>query len=195
MKPDRMNAFTDGVFAVVITLMVLELRTPETADLLAVRSWLPLFGVYLLSFVNIGIFWNNHHHMMYAARRVDGRVLWANLGLMFWLSLIPLVIRWIDEAGMRPLPVASYGLVLIMAAIAYVLLEAALLAAQGPDSPFKEAIGSRFKEWLSFAFYLMGMLAAFVSPLISIALYVFVSSIWLIPDRRFARITQGSAGE
>ena len=149
MKPDRLNAFTDGVVAVIITLMVLELHTPVSAEIDAVRPWLPLFGVYVLSFVNIGIFWNNHHHIMQAARRIDGRVLWANLGLLFWLSLVPLVIRWIDQTGMQPLPVASYGLVLLMAGAAYQLIELALAKAEGPDSVVAEAVGGRAKEWIS----------------------------------------------
>jgi uncharacterized membrane protein len=185
MRPDRLNAFTDGVLAVIITLMVLELKAPASADLAAVRPWLPLFGVYALSFVNIGIFWNNHHHMMQAAKRIDGRVLWANLGLLFWLSLVPLVIRWIDQTGMRPLPVASYGLILLMAGTAYQLIELALAAAEGPDSTVAEAVGGRTKEWISIIGYLAGMVLAWVSPFISIALYVFVAATWLVPDRRF----------
>ena len=191
MKPDRLNAFTDGVLAVVITLMVLELHAPESADFESVQPWLPLFGVYALSFVNIGIFWNNHHHMMQAAQRINGRVLWANLGLLFWLSLVPLVIRWIDEAGIRPLPVATYGLVLLMAGAAYQILELALTGAEGPESRVGQAVGGRIKEWLSIAGYLIGMLAAFwVSPLVSIALYILVAATWLVPDRRFEQRAQ-----
>ena len=185
MRPDRLNAFTDGVVAVIITLMVLELHTPASAEFEAVRPWLPLFGVYVLSFVNIGIFWNNHHHMMQAARNIDGRVLWANLGLLFWLSLVPLVIRWIDQTGMQPLPVASYGLVLLMAGAAYQLIEVALAAAEGPESMIAQAVGGRSKEWISIVCYFAGMALAWVSPFISIALYVFVAATWLIPDRRF----------
>ena len=185
MRPDRLNAFTDGVVAVIITLMVLELHTPASAEFAAVRPWLPLFGVYVLSFVNIGIFWNNHHHMMQAARNIDGRVLWANLGLLFWLSLVPLVIRWIDQTGMQPLPVASYGLVLLMAGAAYQLIEVALAAAEGPESVVAQAVGSRAKEWISIVCYFAGMALAWVSPFISIALYVFVAATWLIPDKRF----------
>lgn len=187
MKPDRLIAFTDGVIAVAITLMVFDLKVPAGYDLAAVRAWLPLFGVYALSFVNIGIFWNNHHHMMQAARRIDGRVLWANLALLFCLSLIPLVIRWIDQTGMRPLPVASYGLVLLMAGAAYQLVESALAAAEGPDSVIAEAVGGRAKEWISIFGYFAGMALAWVSPLISIGLYVAVATTWLIPDRRFER--------
>ena len=187
MKPDRLIAFTDGVIAVAITLMVFDLKVPDDATFDAVRRWLPLFGVYALSFVNIGIFWNNHHHMMQAAKRIDGRVLWANLSLLFFLSLVPLVIRWIDQTGMRPLPVASYGLVLLMAGTAYQLIELALAAVEGPDSTVAEAVGGRAKEWISIIGYFAGMVLAWVSPLISIALYVFVAASWLVPDRRFEK--------
>jgi uncharacterized membrane protein len=185
MKPDRLNAFTDGVLAVVITIMVLELKFPAEPNIKAVEAILPLLGAYLLSFVNIGIFWNNHHHMMHAAKRVSGAVMWANLALLFWLSLIPLVIRWIDEAGITPWPVATYGVVLMLAATSYLILERALIAAEGEDSAIKRAVGSRFKEWVSFAFYVAGVLTAFVSPYISVALYFAVAVNWLIPDRRF----------
>jgi uncharacterized membrane protein len=187
MKPDRLNALTDGVVAIVLTIMVLELKFPAEPNFEAVRAILPLLGAYLLSFVNIGIFWNNHHHMLQSAKQVDGSVLWANLALLFWLTLIPLVIRWIDEAGITPWPVASYGLVLIGAAISYIVLERALIAAEGPQSRVKRAVGGRSKEWISFALYSTAVAAAFISPYISVALYVAVSVTWLIPDRRFER--------
>jgi uncharacterized membrane protein len=187
MKPDRLNAFTDGVLAVVITIMVLELKFPAEPSLAAVEAILPLLGAYLLAFVNIGIFWNNHHHMMQAARHVNGAVLWANLALLFWISLIPLVIRWIDEAGITPWPVATYGLVLIGAAVSYLLLERALIRADGEDSKVREAVGARFKEWVSFFAYTAAVGTAFASPYISVAIYVGVSIVWFIPDRRFER--------
>jgi uncharacterized membrane protein len=187
MKPDRLNAFTDGVIAVVITIMVLELKFPAEPTLAAVEAILPLLGAYLLSFINIGIFWNNHHHMMQSARRVNGAVLWANLALLFWLSLIPLVIRWIDEAGITPWPVAAYGVVLICAATSYLILEKALIAAEGEESAIKQAIGGRAKEWLSSGLYVAGVLTAFASPYISVAFYVAVAVTWLVPDRRFER--------
>ena len=188
MKPDRLNAFTDGVIAIIITIMVLEIRVPEAGTAEAIRPVLPLLGAYALSFVNIGIFWSNHHHMFQSVRRVNGAVLWANLALLFWLSLIPFVIRWIDEAGVTAWPVATYGLVLVMAAIAYLLLERALIAAEGEESRAATAVGSRFKEWVSFAGYVLGSGAAFlVSPYLSVALYVAVAATWLIPDRRFER--------
>jgi uncharacterized membrane protein len=191
MKPDRLNAFTDGVLAVVITIMVLELKFPAEPNLAAVEAILPLLGAYLLSFINIGIFWNNHHHMMQSTRKVTGAALWPNLALLFWLSLIPLVIRWIDEAGITPWPVATYGAVLVLAAVSYSLLERALIAGEGEESRVKQAIGNRWKETLSTIFYALGILAAFVvSPYLSIAFYVAVAVMWLIPDRRFERNLQ-----
>jgi uncharacterized membrane protein len=191
MKPDRLNAFTDGVLAIVITIMVLELKFPAEPTLAAVFAVLPLLAAYLLSFVNIGIFWNNHHHMLSSARHVNGAALWANLALLFWISLIPLVIRWIDEAGVTPWPVASYGLVLIGAALSYLSLERALIRAEGEDSQIKDAVGSRFKEWMSFLAYGIAVPAAFVSPYVSVAIYVATAAMWFIPDRRFERNLQG----
>jgi uncharacterized membrane protein len=191
MKPDRLNAFTDGVLAVVITIMVLELKFPAEPNLAAVKAILPLLGAYLLSFINIGIFWNNHHHMMQSTHKVTGAALWPNLALLFWLSLIPLVIRWIDEAGITPWPVATYGAVLVLAAVSYSLLERALIAGEGEESRVKQAIGNRWKETLSTIFYALGILAAFVvSPYLSVAFYVAVAVMWLIPDRRFERDLQ-----
>jgi len=188
MKPDRLNAFTDGVIAIIITIMVLEIRVPAAGNLEAVKPVLPILGAYALSFVNVGIFWSNHHHMLQSVRRVNGAVLWANLFLLFALSLIPFVIRWIDEAGVTAWPVATYGAVLVMAAIGYLLLERALIAAEGEESKVRDAVGSRFKEWVSFAGYVVGFAAAFlVSPYVSVALYVAVAVTWLIPDRRFER--------
>jgi uncharacterized membrane protein len=191
MKPERMNAFTDGVVAIIITIMVLELRVPAAGGFEALKPVLPLLAVYALSFINVGIFWSNHHHMMQSVSRVNGAVLWANLALLFWLSLIPFVIRWIDEAAMTPWPVAAYGFVLVAAAIAYIILERTLIRAEGDDSKLSLAVGSKLKEWLSFGCYAGGIAAAFlISPFVSIALYLTVSAIWLIPDRRFERSLQ-----
>ena len=187
MKPDRLNALTDGVVAIVLTIMVLELKIPAEPTLAAVLAVLPLLAAYLLAFVNVAIYWNNHHHMMQSARVVTGAVLWANHALLFWLTLIPLVIRWIDEAGITPWPVASFGLVLIFAAISYQLLERALIRAEGDDSAMRRALGGGTKECISSALYLAAVPSAFVSPYISIAMYVAVSITWLIPDRRFER--------
>ena len=187
MSPTRLNALTDGVVAIVLTIMVLELKFPSEPTLAAVLAVLPLLAAYLLAFVNVAIYWNNHHQMMRSARKVTGSVLWANNALLFWLTLFPLSIRWIDEAGITPWPVASFGVVLIFAAAAYLWLERALIRAEGDDSSVKRAVGSGVKERLSFALYLVAVPAAFVSPFISIAIYVGVSIAWLIPDRRFER--------
>jgi uncharacterized membrane protein len=187
VKPDRLNAFTDGVMAIVITIMVLELHVPAAESLEAIKPALPLLGAYALSFVNIGIFWSNHHHMMQAANKVDGRVLWANLSLLFWITLIPFVIRWIGEAGISAWPVAAYGAVLIMTAVAYLLLERSLIAVEGTQSKIQAAVGSKNKEWASLTAYVVAVLAAFLSPWISIAIYIGVATMWLVPDRRFER--------
>src|SRR4051812_38622399 len=188
MKPDRLNALTDGVVAIVLTIMVLELKIPEQPNLGAVIDVLPMLAAYLLAFIYVAIYWNNHHHMMQSARRVTGAVLWANHALLFWLTLFPLMIRWIDEVGIIPLPVAAFGVVLIGASVAYLVLERTLIGAEGEESRVRSAVGARFKEWASFALYVIAVPAAFVSPFISIAIYVGVSIFWLIPDRRFERI-------
>jgi uncharacterized membrane protein len=187
MSPSRLISFTDGVIAVIITVLVLELGVPHGADFAALRPLAPVFGAYVLTFVNIGIYWSNHHHMMQAARKVDGRVLWANLALLFSLSLTPFVIRWIDAVGVQALPVATYGLVMIMAALSYYMVEYTLQLAEGPDSKVGEAVGGQAKEWVSFGGYVAGTVLAFVSPFISIGLYVLVSAWWFVPDRRFER--------
>ena len=189
MTPTRLNALTDGVVAIVLTIMVLELKFPAQPTLQAVLAVLPLLAAYLLAFVNVAIYWNNHHHMMQSAHRVTGAVLWANHALLFWLTLFPLMIRWIDEAGITPLPVASFGLVLVGAASSYQILERALIRAEGESSAVKRAVGAGAKELISFALYVASIPAAFVSPDISIAIYVGVSIVWFIPDRRFVSRT------
>jgi len=191
MKPDRLNAFTDGVIAIIITIMVLEMRVPEGSSLSELRPVMQIVAAYVLSFIYVGIYWNNHHHMMQTAKRVDGRVLWSNLHLLFWLSLFPFVIRWVDERGMTSFPVAAFGVVLLMAALAYLILEKALIRAEGEGSAVAEAVGSKTKEWVSALAYAAGIGSAFwLSPLLSIALYVAVAAMWLIPDRRFERRLQ-----
>jgi len=190
MSPARLNALTDGVVAIVMTIMVLELKFPAEPTLAAVLAVLPLLAAYLLAFVNVAIYWNNHHHMMQSARRVTGGVLWANHALLFWLTLFPLMIRWIDEAGITSLPVASFGLVLVGAAVSYQILERALIRAEGDESQVKRAVGAGAKELISFALYLASVPAAFVSPYISVAIFVGVSIVWLVPDRRFERRLQ-----
>ena len=190
MKPDRLNAFTDGVIAIAITIMVLEIRLPHEPTFRGFLTMAPLLGIYALSFINVGIFWNNHHHLMQGARRIDGLVLWANLFLLFWLSLIPFEIRWMGEAGIVSWPVAAYGGVLMMSAIAYLLLERALIRVEGERSQVSSATGGRIKEWLSFTAYAAAFAAAFLSPLISVAIYVGVAIAWLVPDQRFERNLQ-----
>jgi len=169
---------------------VLELKIPDEPNLAAVLKVLPMLAAYLLAFIYVAIYWNNHHHMMQSARKITGSVLWANHSLLFCLTLFPLMIRWIDEAGPTAWPVASFGLVLVGASICYVLLERALVAAEGEKSGVKSAIGRGVKEWGSFAGYVVALPLAFVSPFISIAIYVGVAFLWLIPDRRFERRLQ-----
>ena len=189
MKPDRLTAFTDGVFAIVITIMVLELHVPDGDGLAALRPEGPLFAAYVFSFIYVGIYWNNHHHMLQFARRVDGRVLWANLFLLFWVSLFPFLIRWIGERGLTSVSAAAFGIVLAMASIGYLVLERALIAAESDgESVIATAVGNRVKEWLSMVAYGVGIAAAFlVSPYVSVALYIAVAISWLVPDRRFER--------
>ena len=184
MGKGRLEAFTDGVIAIIITIMVLEMKVPHGIDFAALSESAPVFSAYVLSFINVGIFWNNHHHMMHATTHIDGRVMWANLFLLFWLSLIPFVIRWIDEAGLVALPVAAYGVVLFMAAVGYALVKYAIVARDGNDSALALAIGADFKGKLSTAIYAAAIPLAFLQPWISIALYVVVALMWLVPDRR-----------
>jgi uncharacterized membrane protein len=184
MGKGRLEAFTDGVVAIIITIMVLEMKVPHGTDFAALSESVPVFSAYVLSYVNVGIFWNNHHHMMHATGHIDGRVLWANLLLLFWLSLVPFVIRWIDEAGLVALPVAAYGVVLFMAGVGYSLLQRAIVARNGRSSALAVALGSDVKGKLSVAIYASSVPLAFVEPWISIALYIFVALMWLVPDRR-----------
>ena len=187
MTPARLSAFTDGLLAIIITIMVLELPLPNGSGPAALSALLPFIGAYALSFVNIGIFWNNHHHLMHLVRRVDGRVLWANLFLMFWLSLVPFVIRWIGEAKVSAEPVAAYGLVLTMAALAYLLLEREIIradVAEDGETPLDRAVGNVKRERLSLALYILGAIIAFVEPWLAIGIYVAVALLWFVPDRR-----------
>jgi uncharacterized membrane protein len=190
MEPARLEAFTDGVVAIIITIMVLEIRVPHGTDLAALEADVPVLLAYVLSYVNVGIFWNNHHHMLHVTERVDGRVLWANLALLFWLSLVPFVIRWIDEAGFLPLPTAAYGIVLACAAISYNLLQRQLIAVNGRDSRLAVALGDDLKGKLSLVLYLSAIALAFVRPWIAIALYVTVALVWLVPDRRIEALVK-----
>ena len=185
MNSTRLEAFTDGVIAIVITIMVLELHVPHGADLASLKAQSPVLLAYVLSYVNVGIFWNNHHHMLHATEKVNGAVLWANLNLLFWLTLVPFVIRWIDEAGFTTAPVAAYGLVLAGAAIGYVILQRQLIAANGgAQSKLAKALGNDVKGKLSLLLYAAGFAAAFFEPWLAIAIYIAVALMWLIPDRR-----------
>jgi uncharacterized membrane protein len=184
MNTARLEAFTDGVVAIIITVMVLEIRVPHGASLAALQADVPVLLAYVLSYVNVGIFWNNHHHMLQATERVDGRVLWANLALLFWLSLVPFVIRWIDDIGFAPLPTAAYGVVLVCAALCYTLLQRQIIRVNGRESLLAVAVGSDLKGKLSIALYLLAIVLAFVRPWVAIALYVVVAMVWLVPDRR-----------
>ena len=184
MKKERLEAFSDGVIAILITIMVLELRIPTGSTWEALGPLMPVFLTYVLSFVNLGIYWNNHHHMLQATDRVNGKILWANLHLLFWLSLIPFVTGWMGGNHFEPLPTAVYGGVLILAAIAYTLLAMALLAEQGPHSRLARALGRDVKGKASIAIYAAAIGLAFVSPWIADGLYALVALIWLVPDRR-----------
>ncbi|HWN50495.1 MAG TPA: TMEM175 family protein [Xanthobacteraceae bacterium] len=164
MGKGRLEAFTDGVVAIIITIMVLEMKVPHGTDFATLSESVPVLSAYILSYINVGIFWNNHHHMMHATGHIDGRVLWANLFLLFWLSLVPFVIRWIDEAGLVALPVAAYGVVLFMAAISYTLLQLAIVARNGRSSALAVALGSDVKGKLSLAIYAASVPLAFVQP-------------------------------
>jgi uncharacterized membrane protein len=191
MNKARLEAFTDGVVAIIITIMVLEIHVPQGTSLGALRSGLPVFLAYVLSYANVGIFWNNHHHMLHACERVDGKVLWANLVLLFWLSLVPFVIRWIDEQGLTTLPVASYGVVLVGSAVSYLLLTRQLIAVNGPESKLARAVGRDHKSKLSLALYVAAVGLAFLWPWVSIAIYIAVALIWLVPDTRIESLVRG----
>ena len=190
MEPARLEAFTDGVVAIIITIMVLEIRVPHGADLASLRADVPVLLAYVLSYVNVGIFWNNHHHMLHVTERVDGRVLWANLGLLFWLSLVPFMIRWIDESGFTPLPTAAYGIVLACAAVSYNVLQRQIIAVNGRDSRLAVALGGDSKGKLSIVLYLAGIVLAFAQPWIAIVLYVAVALIWFVPDSRIEALVK-----
>jgi uncharacterized membrane protein len=184
MSKGRLEAFSDGVVAIIITIMVLELKAPPDAELAALRPLIPIILSYVLSFVFVGIYWNNHHHLLQTARHVNGKVLWANLHLLFWLSLIPFVTSWLGATSFAAWPAAAYGLVLLLAAIAYNLLTRVLINLHGKDSTLAAAVGSDRKGWLSLLLYIVAIPAAFLHPYIACALYAIVALIWLIPDRR-----------
>jgi uncharacterized membrane protein len=190
MQKNRLEAFSDGVLAIIITIMVLELKVPHSIEFAALKPLLPVFLSYLLSFVYVGIYWNNHHHLFHSTKNVSGGILWANLHLLFWLSLVPFTSGWLGENHVAPTPAAVYGFVLLMAAIAYYILQRAIINQQGRDSILASAIGGDWKGKLSPVLYLVAIPLAFVSPWISTGLYVFVALIWFIPDRRIERVLE-----
>ena len=190
MQKNRLEAFSDGVLAIIITIMVLELKVPHGVELVALKPLLPVFLSYVLSFIYVGIYWNNHHHLFHATNHVSGGILWANLHLLFWLSLFPFTTGWLGENHIASTPTAVYGFVLLMAAIAYYILQRAIIVQQGHDSLLATAIGRDWKGKFSPVLYLLAIPLAFVSPWIASGLYVFVALLWLIPDRRIERVLE-----
>jgi len=196
MGKGRLEAFSDGVIAIIITIMVLELKAPHKPHLSALRPLVPEFFSYVLSFVYVGIYWNNHHHLLHAARQVSGPVLWANMHLLFWLSLVPFTTNWMGESGLDAAPVAMYGLVLLLSAVAFRVLVKLLIRQDGSDSTLARAVGRDLKGTVSILLYVVGMLAVLIHPLVGFATYVVVAAIWFVPDRRIARRLEheGAAG-
>jgi uncharacterized membrane protein len=188
MTKNRIETFSDGVVAIIITIMVLEMKLPERNDIDALRELTPVFLAYVLSFANIGIYWNNHHHMFQAVKHVSGWVLWANLHWLFWLSLIPFVTGFMSESGFHAMPVALYAIDLTLCAVAYLLLMRALISEHGRDSEFARALGSDLKGKLSLTAYVVAIPAAFAGVWISLTLFVVVAAAWIVPDRRFSRV-------
>jgi len=190
MEKNRLEAFSDGVLAIIITIMVLELKVPHAAELSALEPVAPVFVSYLLSFIYVGIYWNNHHHLFQTTKHVSAGVLWANLHLLFWLSLFPFSMAWIGQNHIAPTPSAAYGFVLLMAAVAYYVLQRAIIALQGSNSLLASALGRDWKGKLSPLIYLTAIPLAFVSPWIANGLYAFAALLWLIPDRRIERVLE-----
>jgi len=187
MTTTRLEAFSDGVVAILITIMVLELRPPHDASVASLTPLIPVLFSYLLSFIFLGIYWTNHHHLIHAAEHVNGSVLWANLHLLFWLSLVPFATAWMGENHFEKWPVALYGLILLLAAIAYTILVRALLALHGPESLLADALGSDFKGKISIVIYMVAIPLAFVNPWVAYGIYVLVAVMWLVPDKRIER--------
>jgi uncharacterized membrane protein len=184
MAPDRLKAFSDGVLAIIITIMVLELRVPHDAALTSLRPLVPVVLSYALSFVYLTIYWNNHHHLLHVTQRVTGGILWANAHLLFWLSLVPFVTAWMGENHFAPVPMAAYGIVLFLAGVAYLVLQRVIIASQGPQSVLAAAVGRDMKGKLSALGYALAIPAAFIRPWIAGMLFVGVAMMWLVPDRR-----------
>jgi uncharacterized membrane protein len=184
MGKGRLEAFSDGVIAIIITILVLELKVPRGQTVAVLLPLIPVLLSYVLSFVYLGIYWNNHHHMLHASHKVTGGILWANLHLLFWLSLVPFITGWMGSNHFAPVPAALYGVVMLMSAIAYYILQQVIIASQGPDSVLKKAIGRDWKGKVSPWLYAIAIPVAFLSPWVSLGLYVGVALIWLVPDRR-----------
>ncbi|GAA4158952.1 TMEM175 family protein [Chryseobacterium ginsenosidimutans] len=187
MTKGRLEAFSDGVLAVIITIMVLELKVPEGSDWANLKPLLPKFLAYIFSFIYIGIYWNNHHHLFQTVKKVNGSILWANLHLLFWLSLMPAATEWIGDTHFAKNPVSIYGIGLIMSAVAYTIMENLIIKNEGENSTLKEAIHSKFKEYISILFYVLGFSTSFFYPYIAIGFYYIVALIWLIPDKRIEK--------
>jgi uncharacterized membrane protein len=190
-----METFSDGVLAIIITIMVLEMKVPHGDDFAALRPLLPVFLTYVLSFIYLGIYWNNHHHMLHVTQHVSGAILWANLHLLFWLSLFPFVTGWMGENHFAVMPTALYGVVLLMAAVAYWILQQAIIVRHGGESLLAKAVGRDLKGKLSPVLYVIAIIAAFFVPWVAGALYVLVAALWLVPDRRIERALAGGKGQ
>ena len=188
MGKNRLEAFSDGVLAIVITIMVLELRVPHDTTLTALQPLWGGFLSYVLSFIYLGIYWNNHHHMLHTVHKVTGGMLWANLHLLFWLSLVPFVTGWMGENDFAPVPTAAYGVVLLMAAMAYWNLQRLIIRSQGPNSLLRQAVGGDWKGTVSPLLYVIGIVAALFAPYLAGAIYALVAAIWLVPDKRIERV-------
>lgn len=187
MTKGRLEAFSDGVLAIIITIMVLELKVPEGSSWVNLKPLLPKFLAYIFSFIYVGIYWNNHHHMFQAVKKVNGGILWANLHLLFWLSMMPLATEWIGTTGFAENPVATYGIILVLCAIAYSILENVIIRYDDENSKLKEAVHAKYKENISIIFYILGMATSFFYPYIAIGFYYIVALIWLIPDQRIEK--------
>jgi len=192
MGKNRLEAFSDGVLAIIITIMVLEMKVPHGEDLASLQPLLPVFLSYVLSFVYVGIYWNNHHHLLHATHHISGNMLWANLHLLFWLSLFPFVTGWMGENHFAPLPTALYGAILLMAAMAYTILQQSIIASEGKDSTLARAIGLDVKGKLSPLIYAASIPCAFINPWLAQAGFIVVALMWLVPDRRIERVLSGT---
>ena len=188
MQKGRLEAFSDGVLAIVITIMVLEIKVPHGDELSDLKPIIPVFLSYILSFIYLGIYWNNHHHLMHTVKEVSGGILWANLHLLFWLSLVPFVTGWMGENNFAPMTLALYGCILLLAAIAYFILQNRIIHVHGKDSLLAKAIGTDLKGYLSPVFYILGIISTFFIPWLAGAFYILVAFMWLIPDKRIERI-------